>query len=108
MGAGEGDALIPTDLSAWTIAKVQEVVASGTTENDLYDFKADLQHADGQRKVVAAFANTRGGYLIFGCRFCSTHPGEKVGPRFRARMYFGCNALRPNPEGDPRWKIRTI
>ena len=32
----------------------------------------------------------------------------KKRPQFRARRYFGCNDLRPNPEGGPRWKIRRI
>lgn len=58
--------MIPETLDGWTLDAVGEVAASGLSENDLYDFKVDLQDAEGQRKVAAAFANTRGGYLIFG------------------------------------------
>lgn len=58
--------MIPRNLSAWTIPAVREVAASGISENDLFDLKANLQPAVHQRKVVAAFANTRGGYLVFG------------------------------------------
>ena len=58
--------MIPTKLSAWTIPAVEAVAASGVAENDLFDLKADLQPAKHQRKVVAAFANTRGGCLVFG------------------------------------------
>jgi hypothetical protein len=58
--------VIPTRLEEWTLDVIQEVADSGGNENDVYDFKGDLQDADGQRKIVAAFANTRGGFLIFG------------------------------------------
>ena len=33
---------------------------------------------------------------------------KKEGPRFWARKYFGCNRLRPSPEGGPGWKISRI
>lgn len=58
--------MIPTRLDDWTREGIEAVAASGVNENDIYDFKADLQPADHQRKSVAAFANTRGGFLIFG------------------------------------------
>jgi hypothetical protein len=56
----------PTSLAGWTLDLVREIAASGIPENDWYDFKADLQPADHQRKTVAAFANTQGGFLVFG------------------------------------------
>ena len=58
--------MIPTNLNDWNISAVEAVAASGVAENDLFDLKADLQRAEHQRKAVAAFANTRGGYLVFG------------------------------------------
>lgn len=58
--------MIPTRLSEWNLEAVQSVAASGIAENDLFDLKTDLQPAEHQRKIVAAFANTRGGYLVFG------------------------------------------
>ncbi len=58
--------MIPNRLSEWNLGSVQSVAASGLSENDLFDLKADLQPAEHQRKIVAAFANTRGGYLVFG------------------------------------------
>jgi hypothetical protein len=58
--------VIPTRLEDWTLEVIQALADSGANENDVYDFKADLQPADHQRKSVAAFANTRGGFLIFG------------------------------------------
>jgi Putative DNA-binding domain len=58
--------MIPTKLDEWNLGAVQDVAASGIAENDLFDLKADLQSAEHQRKIVAAFANTRGGFLVFG------------------------------------------
>lgn len=58
--------MIPASLSGWNLDAVLAVAASGIAENDVFDLKTDLQPAEHQRKVVAAFANTRGGYLIFG------------------------------------------
>jgi hypothetical protein len=58
--------MIPASLSDWTLDVVRSIAASGVIENDIFDLKADLQPAEHQRKIVAAFANTRGGYLVFG------------------------------------------
>ena len=58
--------MIPQSLVEWDLHAVKRIVDSGIRENDLFDFKANLQPAEHQRKIVAAFANTRGGYLIFG------------------------------------------
>ena len=58
--------MIPTALSEWNIDALRIVAASGIAENDRFDLKKDLQPAEHQRKIVAAFANTRGGYLVFG------------------------------------------
>lgn len=57
----------PTRLEDWTLVLVKEIAASGLSENDWYDLKGNLQgQAEHQRKIVAAFANTQGGFLIFG------------------------------------------
>jgi hypothetical protein len=50
----------PASLGGWTLSLVREIAASGIAENDWYDFKAGLQPAEHQRKIVAAFANTEG------------------------------------------------
>lgn len=57
---------IPESLAGWTLDVVRQVAASGVAENDAFDLKGDLQPAEHQRKPVAAFANTRGGFLVFG------------------------------------------
>ena len=58
--------MIPSTLNEWTLEKIREIADAGVIENDLFDLKADLQPADHQRKTVAAFANSAGGFLVFG------------------------------------------
>ncbi|MBK9002185.1 MAG: ATP-binding protein [Myxococcales bacterium] len=58
--------MIPETLEGWTLPAICKLAASDVAENDSFDFKADLQDADNQRKAVAAFANGRGGFLVFG------------------------------------------
>jgi len=62
----QGGHVIPDTLDGWTLEKIHEIAAAGVTENDLFDFKADLQPPEHQRKTVAAFANSDGGFLVFG------------------------------------------
>ena len=56
----------PSRLEEFTLPLVLEIAASGLSENDWFDLKSNLQPAEHQRKVVAAFANTQGGFLVFG------------------------------------------
>lgn len=58
--------MIPETLDGWTLEKIQEIAAAGVIENDRFDFKANLQPPEHQRKTVAAFANSDGGFLVFG------------------------------------------
>lgn len=59
---------IPDRPEGWTHEVVQRLTEDGRSETDLFDFKADLQPALQQTKACCAFANTRGGFLIFGVR----------------------------------------
>ncbi len=60
------EVMIPETLQEWSLETVKYVAESGIIEDDRFDLKADLQPANHQRRVVAAFANTRGGFLVFG------------------------------------------
>jgi hypothetical protein len=58
--------VIPDTLNGWTLPKIEDIARAGVSENDVFDLKADLQSPDHQRKTVAAFANSDGGFLVFG------------------------------------------
>jgi predicted HTH transcriptional regulator len=64
--------LLPDRLQDWTIRHVEQLVQRGVHENDQFDLKEMLPHpADNAgkmrlKKTCAAFANSAGGYLIFG------------------------------------------
>lgn len=59
---------VPEALDLWTLEVVQHLASDGRSETDLFDFKADLQPPAKQTKTCCAFANTRGGFFIFGVR----------------------------------------
>ena len=63
------------DVTYDDIAKLQE---EKIDESDILDYKIDFQKEDEIIKHVCAFANTRGGYLIFGIKASKDggHPTE--------------------------------
>ena len=66
--------MIPTTLEGWTLGAVTELLARGVFESDEFDFKEKLPdrngHSDKVRliKTCCSFANSTGGFLIFGVR----------------------------------------
>ncbi len=58
----------PRTLEEWNYDIIKELVDKDYFETEFFDFKADLQPAPDQEKIVCAFANTIGGFLIFGVR----------------------------------------
>jgi predicted HTH transcriptional regulator len=58
----------PRILEDWNYDIIKELVDKDYFETEFFDFKADLQPAPDQEKIVCAFANTIGGFLIFGVR----------------------------------------
>jgi hypothetical protein len=60
--------LIPDSLASWTYEAVRALCAVGLTESDRHDFKYGLTNAENTTKICCAFANTFGGYLVFGVR----------------------------------------
>jgi hypothetical protein len=62
--------MIPETLNGWTLAVVRDLLAQGYDEGDRFDFKEMLpKDPDGRMrlaKTCAAFANSQGGYLVFG------------------------------------------
>ncbi len=64
--------MIPKNLDEWTIPVITELLAKGYTEIDDFDFKEMLpdrrNDEDKERltKSCCAFANSNGGFLVFG------------------------------------------
>ena len=66
--------MIPNELNEWTYELIENLVESGVFESDKFDFKVDIPNRndpngkDNLEKSVCAFANTEGGFLIFGIK----------------------------------------
>lgn len=58
--------VIPNSLTAWTYEAIEALCVSGLPESDKHDFKYDLRMTDNITKICCAFANTSGGFIIFG------------------------------------------
>ena len=63
---------IPSTLSQWSLDIVKDLIHKGVFESDAFDFKGSLPYPNNikgkkrLRKTIAAFANSGGGFLIFG------------------------------------------
>jgi len=57
---------IPDRLDGWTIEVIQTLAGEGCSETDLFDFKSGFQPPTQQTKTCCAFANSRGGFLVYG------------------------------------------
>jgi hypothetical protein len=74
--------VIPETLDAWTLNVTRSLVEQGVFETDRFDFKEMLPHPkddEGKRRLrrdVAAFANSAGGFLVFGVKNDKGLPAE--------------------------------
>jgi Putative DNA-binding domain len=67
--------LIPAISVEWSFERLQLLTEAGKSESDRHDFKLNLPDARILTKLVCAFANTYGGFLIIGV-------SERDGHRF--------------------------
>ena len=64
--------MLPTSLDDWTLNVVIELLQTGAFESEHFDYKEMLPHSGDQgakdrlRKTCCAFANTDGGFIVFG------------------------------------------
>jgi predicted HTH transcriptional regulator len=64
--------MIPRELDDWTEELVTEMLQTGMFESEHFDYKEMLPHSNDQaakdrlKRTCCAFANTDGGYLVFG------------------------------------------
>jgi hypothetical protein len=64
---------LPLTIEGWTFEIVEQLVDQGYLETDFYDFKAELnskepKHLQRLTTTACAFANTKGGFIIFGVK----------------------------------------
>ena len=66
--------MIPQALGEWTVESVRRLLELGAHEGDRFELKEALPHSkdeagkDRLRKTCAAFANSFGGFIIFGVK----------------------------------------
>jgi hypothetical protein len=66
--------MIPNNLDDWDYQLVEKLVREGFFETDKYDLKENIPHKsnksdkDRLEKSACAFANTEGGFLVFGIK----------------------------------------
>lgn len=64
--------MIPRTLKDWSTSNVIELLRRGMFENEAFDYKQSLPHPKDEngkrrlRRVCCAFANTQGGFIVFG------------------------------------------
>jgi hypothetical protein len=65
---------IPERLQDWTLTRIEKILQAGVCENDRFDFKerlpapADAEGKHRLRKSIVAFANSGGGFFIYGVK----------------------------------------
>jgi len=67
-----------TQLSEWSEEWIKQILDQDLSEGYLYDFKADISTKDqSMAKTVTSFANTQGGFIIFGIKDGESATGWK-------------------------------
>jgi predicted HTH transcriptional regulator len=75
---------IPSNLEGWNLEIVRNLIEQGTAEDDSFDWKeklpqkSDEDNNDGKfrlRKGICAFANSYGGFFVYGVKDPKSNPG---------------------------------
>ena len=106
--------MIPTSLDGWTIDVVRELLARGYDEGDRFDFKEMLPQRGDQKgrlrlaKSCCAFANSQGGFIVFGVVNAKVRLDERlsgIDPAIDFPVQFGPYPSRCVPSVD--WTPRN-
>jgi predicted HTH transcriptional regulator len=91
--------MIPKTLEEWTIESIRNLLAKKVFESDSFDFKVALPHSknsdvkDHLKKTCCAFANSEGGFLVYGVsddkELDSEERFEGVDPNIDFPAHFG-------------------
>jgi hypothetical protein len=99
--------LIPNTLDEWDYEGIKQLVDKGYFETDTFDFKykfKSLDHAYHESLVntASAFANTRGGFMVFGVhrKKDGTYEIEGIEKNDNIAMEFGQQIGNANPTID--------
>ena len=68
----------PKALEDWNYDIIKDLVDKGYYETDMFDFKAELPKVDTLSRTVCAFANTNGGFLIFGVQDIKASSNNRI------------------------------
>jgi predicted HTH transcriptional regulator len=74
--------VLPKQLLDWTVQVVIDLLQTGMFESESFDYKEALPHSkdetgkDRLRRACCAFANSDGGFLVFGISDDKTEPPE--------------------------------
>ena len=75
--------MIPDTLDAWSLEVIRSLLKQGVLELDRFDFKETLPHKSDDKdklrlaKACASFANSSGGFLIFGVKDAKGLPASE-------------------------------
>lgn len=107
--------MVPKTLLEWDIQSIITLLEKGYYESEFFDFKEMLPHSKDEsgkarlRKICCAFANSYGGYIIFGISDDRTkHPIERlvgVSPTVEFPEHFGSFPAKCSPSID--WNFRN-
>lgn len=74
---------IPDTVEGWTLDVVKELLRDNAQEGLLFDFKAAIERSNAESivRTTAAFANTIGGFIVFGIqdRNAESDPDKRLG-----------------------------
>jgi hypothetical protein len=84
---------VPERLGDWTFEVIRELCQLGQVETDRHDFKAGLPDSETLTKIAAAFANSKGGFVIVGVKERSDHflpegidPDQEIAAKFGQKL----------------------